>query len=332
MKDIKYQIFISSTYEDLKEERRLIVENILTMGHFPIGMESFLASNEEQFKYIKKIIDNCDYYVLIIGARYGSIHQEAGLSFTEMEYDYAVLKNKPILIFPMNDLSKMPSDKKDTDLQNVLKFKNKVSKNKLVKEWKNSTDLQSSIILSLSEVFEENPQQGWIRPGKIDNTELLNENHKLQKENIELKNKIVLYEKQFITDVLDLAEMNENFPIHYSYSIGQQINKRSYLSYTWNDIFAYVGPKLYTSIDMHIFQSLLHSMIEDDIDQNYYNVSISSKDIDTIKIQFEAYKYIDIFSAKLTEGRLATFIQITQKGLQYLKQIKTVKTIQKEQK
>lgn len=37
----KFQIFISSTYEDLIEERSKVVATILKSNHFPIGMEMF---------------------------------------------------------------------------------------------------------------------------------------------------------------------------------------------------------------------------------------------------------------------------------------------------
>ena len=50
----RYQIFVSSTFEDLKEERKKIIEEILNFSHIPIGMENFTASNDEQFEYIKK--------------------------------------------------------------------------------------------------------------------------------------------------------------------------------------------------------------------------------------------------------------------------------------
>ena len=83
--DKRYQVFISSTYEDLKEERKELIENLLNLKYLPSGMEMFSASNEEQFKYIKKIIDSCDYSILILGARYGSIETNSGKSFTEKE-------------------------------------------------------------------------------------------------------------------------------------------------------------------------------------------------------------------------------------------------------
>ena len=44
--DKKYQIFISSTYEDLKDERNAAVKTILTMDHIPIGMEMFNAGDD----------------------------------------------------------------------------------------------------------------------------------------------------------------------------------------------------------------------------------------------------------------------------------------------
>ena len=88
----KYQIFISSTYDDLKEERKIVQDTILSMYHFPIGMEMFSAADEEQWKIIKETIDSSDYYVLIIANRYGTLiekGEDKGISYTEKEYRYA---------------------------------------------------------------------------------------------------------------------------------------------------------------------------------------------------------------------------------------------------
>ena len=82
----KYQIFISSTYTDLIDERKLIIDALLKMDFIPAGMEMFVASDTEQFKVITKVIDLCDYYLLIIGKRYGSINEETQISYTELVY------------------------------------------------------------------------------------------------------------------------------------------------------------------------------------------------------------------------------------------------------
>ena len=71
--DKKYQVFISSTYKDLIEARAKVRDAILSMYHFPVGMEVFGAANEEQWQIIRETIDSSDYYVLIIAQRYGSV-------------------------------------------------------------------------------------------------------------------------------------------------------------------------------------------------------------------------------------------------------------------
>ena len=48
----KYQIFISSTYEDLKTARKKVQDAILSMYHFPVGMELFGAADEDQWEII----------------------------------------------------------------------------------------------------------------------------------------------------------------------------------------------------------------------------------------------------------------------------------------
>ncbi len=98
MSDKKYQIFISSTYRDLKDARESVTKSILDMYHIPIGMEMFSADNNAQWETIKTTIDNSDFYVLIIGHRYGSVTKE-GISFTEKEHDYAKEIGVPILTF-----------------------------------------------------------------------------------------------------------------------------------------------------------------------------------------------------------------------------------------
>lgn len=83
----KYQIFVSSTYEDLKEARQTVIKSILEMGHIPVGMEMFSAGDEEQWQIISRTIADCDYYVVIVAHRYGS--QKDDKSYTQLEYELA---------------------------------------------------------------------------------------------------------------------------------------------------------------------------------------------------------------------------------------------------
>jgi hypothetical protein len=125
---IKYQIFVSSTYEDLRDERELVIKAILEMGHIPVGMEMFSAGDEEQWKLIQRQIEDCDYYVVIAAHRYGSM--DGPTSYTEKEHDYATSKGIPCLGFVISDKAEWPINKSDTDTERKSKldfFKEKIN-------------------------------------------------------------------------------------------------------------------------------------------------------------------------------------------------------------
>lgn len=161
---IKYQIFISSTYEDLRDERDQVIKAILEMGHFPVGMEMFSAANDEQWNLIASQIDESDYYVVIIAHRYGSM--EGNISYTEKEYDYAVKQGIPVLGFVISDTAKWPASKRDKEQYRVdalNKFKEKV-KRKYWGHWGTANELYAKVPIALMKQIERTPRTGWIRP------------------------------------------------------------------------------------------------------------------------------------------------------------------------
>ena len=99
----RLQVFVSSTYLDLKQERQAAVSAILSAGHIPAGMELFTAGDQSQMEVIKQWIDQSDVYLLILGSRYGSIEPETEKSYTHLEYEYAVSKNKPLFACVIKD-------------------------------------------------------------------------------------------------------------------------------------------------------------------------------------------------------------------------------------
>jgi Domain of unknown function (DUF4062) len=99
----KLQVFVSSTYTDLREERQAAVEAILTAGHIPAGMELFTAGDESQMETIKRWIAESDVFLLILGGRYGSLERQSGKSYIECEYDYAMSMNRPLFACVVKD-------------------------------------------------------------------------------------------------------------------------------------------------------------------------------------------------------------------------------------
>jgi nucleoside 2-deoxyribosyltransferase len=99
----RLQVFVSSTFSDLIPERQAAVEAILTAGHIPAGMELFTSGDESQMDVIKQWIDESDVYLLILGGRYGSIEPKSGKSYTQLEYEYALSKEKPLFSCVIKD-------------------------------------------------------------------------------------------------------------------------------------------------------------------------------------------------------------------------------------
>lgn len=168
----RYQIFISSTYSDLKEERTKVMQTIMSLDCIPAGMELFPAMDEEQFEFIKRIIDGCDYYLLIVGARYGSM-DENGVSYTEKEYDYAVANGIPVMAFLHNDISSILVNKADIsdDLRRKLSnFRQKVETGRLVQYWRNADDLNAKVAVSLPKTIKMFPRTGWVKANFMANS------------------------------------------------------------------------------------------------------------------------------------------------------------------
>lgn len=188
--DVKYQVFVSSTYIDLVDERRSVIETILNMGHIPIGMEAFQAGDDSQWDYIKQRIDDCDYYVLIVAERYGS--ELRGKSYTQMEYEYAVEKGVPVAAFLLDvEVRKSwPSDRVEFERKKKVEKLRKICQRKLVKYWKNKDDLANKVGMALSELFRQRPRTGWIRADKMPSESVLQELAQLSEERRRLQRKV----------------------------------------------------------------------------------------------------------------------------------------------
>lgn len=188
----KYQIFISSTYDDLREARDRVMRAILNLYHLPIGMEMFDASDDEQWSLIKKTIDSSDYYLLIIGHRYGSLTSE-GISYTEKEFQYAKEKGIPIYVFIRDENAKTSPAEREKILESIEKlkrFREEAKTGRTVAFWEKPEDLEKSVILSIAKATQHKPQTGWIRADAVDLGEVSEEIINLSKENRELREEI----------------------------------------------------------------------------------------------------------------------------------------------
>ncbi|MEN0086018.1 MAG: DUF4062 domain-containing protein [Leifsonia sp.] len=185
----KYQVFISSTFDDLRDEREQVIKAVLEMGHIPVGMEMFSAADEEQWEIIKRHIDESDYYVVIVAHRYGSITD--GMSYTRKEYEYARAVGVPSLGFVIHPQASWPADRVDTgrDKDHLDDFKALVSQ-KPVGYWKNADELHAMCSVALVKAFTASPREGWVRASSAASPQMTSELSRLSAENARLREQL----------------------------------------------------------------------------------------------------------------------------------------------
>lgn len=188
MKDTKYQVFISSTFVDLKEERQAAVEGILTSHNIPAGMELFTANNEDQWTIIKKWIEASDIYMLILGGRYGTVDNNTGKSYTQMEYEYAKEIGKPTfaLVISPTALEKLketePSFIETAEPKKLDDFKSRVE-SQMVGYYDDVKDIQIATIKAINEIVDEYKPLGWVKADNTTSAQVAEELARLTKEN-----------------------------------------------------------------------------------------------------------------------------------------------------
>jgi hypothetical protein len=321
----RYQVFVSSTYADLKKERQHVIQALMEMDCIPAGMELFPAADEEQWKFIKSVIDDCDYYLLIIGGRYGSTTTE-GLSYTEKEFDYAFEKNIKIIALLHENPDDIPVGKSeiDPDLRERLKlFRNKAATNRLVKYWKKAEELPGIVALSLSKTIKMYPAIGWVRANTVANEEILTELNDIRKENNSLKTSLSKIEQKPDNIIEDLAGIDESFTMNGTYFYRGTKTKWS-TSLTWKEIFAYIAPYLITSPNDKIVKQKFENTLSEINKIRGTHFHLNDQEFQTISLQLRALNLIYVEYSKSIQGNMALFYSLTKQGNNLMMQLRTV--------
>lgn len=323
----KYQIFVSSTFRDLADERQDAIRSILDLGHIPAGMELFPAADTEQLSYIKKVIDECDYYVLIMGGRYGSLDEE-GVSFTEREYDYAVETGKVVLAFVHGDASAIPVGKSDTAprlVENLNHFREKVMAGRLVQQWTSRENLDTKVVKSIARATQELPAVGWIRANTAANEDVLMQLNDLRTQNDQLRGKLKTLAESQVPKLDNLAPLTSSVTIRYNYKVyhgGFPTDQSSQFQTTWEDLYKVVAPSLLSKGDRAAIGAAIATFAREskNIDVRTYPFSA---DVVMVENQFFALgltKYLEASS-----GGVSDRIVVSERGRALLTELLAVR-------
>lgn len=329
-----YQVFVSSTYEDLKEERNRVLQALLSINCIPIGMEYFSASDDDQFTVIKNLMATSDYYVLILGGRYGSIEEKSGKSYTQLEYEYAKSQEIPTIAFFPKDLDALPGNKLE---QNSLKKKKLVEFTSIVKKqlcmaYTNADNLALNVITSLSKLMSNHPRIGWVRGDSVSSNEANQMILQLQKENDILKNELTSYKAeneektkgyQQGEDVFKIVILSKGSSNPFGIELSDKPIEKSM---SWNEIFKMVGPSFISPVQTNMSFNIISNVLctIEDCTVNYF---LDLQCANTIISQFYALGYIELQTGEVFQNGVMSYYVLTKFGIQKLVELMALKKI-----
>lgn len=338
--DKRYQVFVSSTYEDLQEERKEVMQALLELECIPCGMELFPSSNEDQWSLIKRMIDDCDYYVLIVGGRYGCTNED-GISYTEMEYRYALETKKPIISFLHKNPDAIPVGRTEKSPEGVEKLKlfRELCQKKMTKYWTNPSELGGVVSRSMVNLKKQFPAPGWVKADNVMHEDIYRELLKLQKENDELKQQIVSYLTEAPKGTQDLSQGEDKISIALEFVSIDSKGKRNKCEvkseYSWNELMTTLLPHLLIEESEENMKGTLETLlISREIDNiksqfskytNYREAKIKDRDFQIIKVQLKALGLIRKSQKNRSVKDTANYWELTEYGDHIMTQLIALK-------
>lgn len=338
----RYQVFVSSTFQDLEVERQEVMHALLELDCIPSGMELFPAANESQWNLIQKVIDDCDYYILILGGRYGTIGPD-GYSYTEMEYRYALSSGKPIIAFIHGSPGSIAADKSETSPEGKTKleaFRKEVEK-RLVKKWSSPQDLGSVVSRSLIQLIKTTPAVGWVRANELADRDATTELLRLRRQVDELQDELNRVRISAPSDSEGLAKGDEVHILRYGFKT-RDPSTYSYTEWsaecevTWDQIFGSVAPvmmheasdaKVKDAVNNFLLPYCGDLMLDDKqfAGLELRNVYIVDDDFNTIKIQLRALGLITQSQKNRSVKDSATYWTLTPYGDSVMTRLRAIR-------
>jgi hypothetical protein len=330
--DVKYQVFVSSTYKDLAEERQEVMQALLELDCIPVGMELFPAADDDQWTLIKRLIDDCDYYILIVGGRYGSINEQ-GMSYTQMEYEYALSKDIPIISFLHKNPGQIPIEKSETNsglISKLDEFKEFVQK-KMCRFWTSPIDLGSQVSRSLVRLIKDKPRSGWVKASALPSQDATVEILELRKEIERLQYELLSSKNHAPEGAEKLSQGEDPITITFQYqgynweaNPSTQVYKLELLT-SWNKIFAEISPLMFDEASQNVIKEKIAEYIlrikKTEVSntlkpekRRLKNYSLLDNDFHTLIIQFRALGLISESVKKRSIHDKGTYWKLTPFG------------------
>jgi tetratricopeptide (TPR) repeat protein len=150
------RVMISSTALDLPDHREGVRDACLRQGMFPMMMEHLPAADADAIAESVRMVDEANIYLGVFAHRYGYVPKGHDISITEMEYNRAVERGIPRLLFLMHDDHPVKASdvEKGESAVKLEKFKERLKTERVVNFFKSPADLRAGVIDGLSHYRE----------------------------------------------------------------------------------------------------------------------------------------------------------------------------------
>lgn len=330
--DKRYQVFVSSTFADLQDERQEVMQALLELDCIPSGMELFPAANEDQWTLIQKVIDDCDYYMVILGGRYGSIGPD-GFSYTEMEYRYALEKGKPILGFVHKYPSQITAQKTETSEEGRKKLEafRELVQSRMCRFWESPADLGSQVSRSLVKLIKAHPAIGWVRGDQVPSENATIEILALRRTIEDLERKIASSANEAPEGTASLSQGADEVGLSYTFVASSTRYAHDGSTYngiaalTWDKVFSSLAPLMIDEADEPTLITALNGVIrtnespelkaeKDFKGLRLLDFKVNKDDFQTVKIQLRALGLITKSTKNRSVKDTATYWTLTPYG------------------
>lgn len=299
----KYQVFVSSTFNDLQEARQELMLSLLSMGLIPTGMELYPTESNGQWSVIQKVINECDYYVVLLGGRYGTL-SPIGLSYTHREFVYAMTKKKPVIAFLHDHPEMLPAERRETGPEGHVKFRDfrQLLQDKTsFRFWSNPADLGKVVKKAMPSFIRQHPAPGWVRASQVTDLTAMRDVQEMKRRIEELEQEKEELATGFRPGQQALARGGD--PVTLSYSCNAYIKGdckavMAESSMTWDQVFACVAPQMLNPVSEHVMRHALEEAIAGgalaDVQRQLpkthavRNVVLSTGSFNQIKVQLRA--------------------------------------------
>ena len=230
-------------------ERQQVMRVLLEMDCIPSGMELFPAADEEQWALIKEVINDCDYYIVIIGGRYGSTGLDR-IGFTEKEYRYAVEQGKPVIAFLHGapDTIQQGSAEDTDEGKRKLRAFRELAKQKMCKTWTTAHELGAEVVMSLNRLKRVSPGIGWIRGDQVQDLGDVGEILRLREKIEDLEAELARAKTSVPAGTENLAQGEDKFDVKFILTFKQsgrpfnEVTAQCGFPITWDDLFNCIAP------------------------------------------------------------------------------------------